>query len=97
MANEGMANEGMANEGMANEDMANEGMANEDTEDTKDTEITKEVKTLDITGDLRLNGQFSATTFGNITLGNDGKICIGNDTCLDKPTLNKLIELSKKN
>lgn len=60
-------------------------------------EITKKVKTLNINGNLNLKGQLSAKTFGNITLGNDGKICIGEDTCLDKPALNKLIELSKKN
>lgn len=51
-----------------------------------------DLKTLQIDGNLTMAGQINATSYGNVLIGADGKICIG-DACLNKDNIQKLMQL----
>ena len=51
-----------------------------------------DLKTLQIDGNLTMAGQINANSYGNILIGADGKICIG-DACLNKDNIEKLMQL----
>jgi len=55
------------------------------------TQVTKKVKTLDISGNMRIRGKFYADKFGDVIVSKNSKICIGN-VCLDQDTLAKMIK-----
>ena len=52
-------------------------------------------ETLSIEGNLRITGKISASSYGNININNNDKICIG-DKCLTKNDLYKLLNYVKK-
>ena len=51
-----------------------------------------DLKTLQIDGNLTMAGQINANSYGNILIGADGKICIG-DACLNKDNIEKLMQM----
>ena len=51
-----------------------------------------DLKTLQIDGNLTMTGQINASSYNNILIAADGKICIG-DSCLTKDNIDKIMEM----
>jgi len=72
--------------------VSNEATAVATNEASQVQPYSTDLKTLQIDGNLTMTGQMNATSYGNILIGADGKICIG-DSCLNKDNIEKLMQL----
>ena len=67
--------------------------AQNSTEDTNPVQpYSTDLKTLQIDGNLTMTGQINASSYNNILIAADGKICIG-DSCLTKDNIDKIMEM----
>jgi hypothetical protein len=67
--------------------------AQNSTEDINQVQpYSTDLRTLQIDGNLTMTGQINATSYSNILIAADGKICIG-DSCLTKDNIDKIMEM----